>query len=106
MPATCSGTASNHAHFQIAAFDTIRAQLADAGIDNLTDTGTTFGPGDYTGAHQWTLSLGAAGSATATANLFMQMEVAVNRCPADTNRSGGVDVDDLINVILGWGACP
>jgi hypothetical protein len=27
-------------------------------------------------------------------------------CPADTNGSGAVDVDDLIAVILGWGACP
>ncbi len=27
-------------------------------------------------------------------------------CPADINGSGSVDVDDLIAVILGWGACP
>jgi uncharacterized membrane protein len=26
-------------------------------------------------------------------------------CPADTDGSGGVDVDDLVTVILGWGAC-
>jgi hypothetical protein len=26
-------------------------------------------------------------------------------CPADINASGSVDVDDLIAVILGWGAC-
>lgn len=27
-------------------------------------------------------------------------------CPADTNNSGAVDVDDLISVILSWGDCP
>ena len=27
-------------------------------------------------------------------------------CPADTNGSGAVDVDDLIAVILAWGPCP
>ena len=27
-------------------------------------------------------------------------------CPADTNGNGAVDVDDLIAIILGWGACP
>ncbi len=27
-------------------------------------------------------------------------------CPADTNASGSVNVDDLIAVILGWGPCP
>jgi hypothetical protein len=27
-------------------------------------------------------------------------------CPADTDGSGAVDVDDLIAVILGWGDCP
>jgi hypothetical protein len=26
-------------------------------------------------------------------------------CPGDTNNSGAVDVDDLVAVILGWGAC-
>jgi hypothetical protein len=26
-------------------------------------------------------------------------------CPADTNNSGAVDVDDLVAVILGWGPC-
>ncbi len=27
-------------------------------------------------------------------------------CPADTNNSGAVDVDDLIAVVLAWGPCP
>jgi hypothetical protein len=27
-------------------------------------------------------------------------------CPADTNRDGQVNVDDLVAVILGWGPCP
>jgi hypothetical protein len=26
--------------------------------------------------------------------------------PGDTNGDGSVDVDDLINIVLGWGACP
>jgi hypothetical protein len=30
----------------------------------------------------------------------------VDNCPADADGSGAVDVDDLITVILGWGACP
>jgi hypothetical protein len=44
----------------------------------------------------------ACGSVTsAAATLTVQTP-----CPADVNGSGAVDVDDLIDVILGWGACP
>jgi hypothetical protein len=31
---------------------------------------------------------------------------AVDTCPADANGDGSIDVDDLIAVILAWGACP
>jgi hypothetical protein len=34
------------------------------------------------------------------------VEVEVDKCPADINADGEVDVDDLIAVILGWGPCP
>ena len=27
-------------------------------------------------------------------------------CPADVNGDGDVDIDDLLAVIIGWGACP
>jgi hypothetical protein len=31
---------------------------------------------------------------------------AINTCTADTNGDGAVDADDLVAVILSWGACP
>jgi hypothetical protein len=36
---------------------------------------------------------------------FLSIELGGATCLGDTNNSGAVDVDDLVAVILGWGAC-
>jgi hypothetical protein len=36
----------------------------------------------------------------------LSFTVTLPSCPADTDNSGAVDVDDLVAVILGWGECP
>lgn len=43
--------------WQIGAFATVRALLTDADVDNLNNSGSPFGPGDFTGAFQrtWTI---------------------------------------------------
>ncbi len=43
--------------YQVTSFATVRGLLANAVIDDLNNTGLPFGPGDYTGAVQWTFSL-------------------------------------------------
>ncbi len=38
--------------------------------------------------------------------LFINYSLPTNFCPADINRSGAVDVADLLTVISNWGPCP
>jgi hypothetical protein len=77
-------------------------------------TGTTWTPLNA-GMNSWVHALSvvngnlyAGGIFTAAGSrLANRVALAVGEdCPADTNNSGAVDVDDLITVILGWGVCP
>lgn len=93
--------------YQIAAYPTILNQLTNASAQDLTNTSPTFGPGDYSSAHQWKVTLGA--NSFAFFSIFM--DVTVTPCPADINGPGNlpngqVDVDDLLRVINSWGFCP
>jgi hypothetical protein len=55
--------------FQVSVFSNIRDFLLDSSINNLNNTGLPFGPGDYTGAFQWNLTIPAGQSATVTSAL-------------------------------------
>lgn len=50
-------SASNASAFQVAAFAAIRDLLLNANVDNLDNSGLPFGPGDFTGAYQWNLTI-------------------------------------------------
>ncbi len=54
-----SGTALTA--WEIGPFPAVRTKLANTTIDNLANTVSPFGPGDYTGAFQWTFPLNPAG---------------------------------------------
>ncbi len=41
--------------YQVTAFPLLRNELNDGGVDNLDNSGLPFGPGDFTGAYQWTM---------------------------------------------------
>ncbi|HWB19255.1 MAG TPA: hypothetical protein VG711_03060, partial [Phycisphaerales bacterium] len=100
----CSST--NHSNYQIATYPSIRNGLTDAVSTNLDNTGSPFGPGDYTGANQWGVALAAAGSAQDSLECSVVLDLTQTTCPGDTNGNGVVNIDDLTNVILQWGACP
>ncbi len=42
--------------------------LVDTSVTNLNNSGLPFGPGDYTGAWQWDLVIGAGESATVSSS--------------------------------------
>lgn len=44
--------------WEITSFATTRGKLANATIDNLSNSGSPFGPGDFTGAFQWSMQMG------------------------------------------------
>ncbi len=50
-------------------FANIRGLLTDNSITNLNNTGLPFGPGDFTGAFQWTVTLAPGEAFTATASM-------------------------------------
>jgi hypothetical protein len=56
-------------HYQVSGYSDIRDSLLDANLNNLTDTGLPFGPNDYTGAFEWSLSIPAGQSATVTSTI-------------------------------------
>ncbi|MBU6413790.1 MAG: hypothetical protein KGS45_09965 [Planctomycetes bacterium] len=55
--------------YQVASFSGIRNILNDPNADDLNNTGLPFGPGDWTGAFQWSFSLGSLSAATASATI-------------------------------------
>lgn len=55
--------------FGVDSFANLRGEFADNGVDNLNSNGLPFGPGDFTGAFQWSFMLDAGGAATASATL-------------------------------------
>jgi hypothetical protein len=55
--------------FAVGGFSSIRDILSNGSVDNLSNTGLPFGPGDFTGAFQWNFDLSTGGAATASATL-------------------------------------
>lgn len=55
--------------FQVSPFSDIRDFLLDTAVNNLNNSGLPFGPGDYTGAFQWNLTIPAGQSTTVTSAL-------------------------------------
>jgi hypothetical protein len=55
--------------YQVTTFATLRGLLTNTTVDNLNNTGLPFGPGDFTGGFQWTLTLGAGESTTVMASM-------------------------------------
>ncbi|MEW5884561.1 MAG: PEP-CTERM sorting domain-containing protein [Armatimonadota bacterium] len=43
--------------WEIAAFAGLRTRLSNTTVDNLSNSGSPFGPGDFTGAFQWSMQM-------------------------------------------------
>jgi hypothetical protein len=72
----CYHLACAPAAYQTGAFSTIRNRLIDAVVDNLTNSGAPFGPGDWSNAHQWlNVSIPAGQSATFASALGCEQKV-------------------------------
>ena len=59
-------------HHQVAAYSGLQALLNDNDVDNLINTGTPFGAGDFTAAYQFSYVIPAHGTAQA------EIEISVN----------------------------
>jgi hypothetical protein len=55
--------------YQVTTYSGIRDFLLDSAVNNLDNTGLPFGPGDYTGAFQWNLTIPGGSSVTVTSAL-------------------------------------
>ncbi|NUL83086.1 MAG: pre-peptidase C-terminal domain-containing protein [Armatimonadetes bacterium] len=84
--------------WQIGAYPTIRGNLTNTTVENLTNSGSPFGPGDFTGAFQntWTLDPGASAMVGFVLALNMGL-------PGDANLDGCVDDTDLALVLALFG---
>ncbi len=102
----CIGSAWGHAGYQIAPYPTLLNSLTDSSPTTLFDVGAPFGPGDYTGAQQWDVTLGPAGALNDTFNGSVSLHV-LSRCKADFNESGTLTVQDIFDFLAAWFAgCP
>lgn len=92
------------AAYQVAAFATVRSNLTDADIDDFASTGLPFGPGDWTGAFQWNLTIPAGGSVTVrSAFSINQVAVADPACLGDLDGDGDRDLSDLTRFLAAFG---
>lgn len=104
---TLQAQAATHAHVHL---QTIGNQL----LFSRTVDGGSLGvhqravlpPGRYivTFDSQSDTASSGSGSLTTTGNFDLRFTLCFN--PADVNVDGGVDIDDLFDVINGWGPCP
>jgi len=49
-------------NYRVTPWNTLLDDLTDGAITDLDDSGLPFGPGDYTGAFQWSTTIGVGGS--------------------------------------------
>ncbi len=67
---------------QVGAFATVRTLLTNTTVDNLAGWSGNFGPGDYTGAYQWSITVGPA------TNLQVHCQLATMSCRPDVRTYG------------------
>jgi len=90
--------------WQIGAFPSVRNLLTDTDIDDLNNSGSPFGPGDFTGAFQWRFTL-QGGESRSTA-LALTLNVEPPSCQqhnGDVDDNGCVDDADLLAVLFAFG---
>jgi hypothetical protein len=90
--------------WQIGAFPSVRNLLTDTDIDNLNNSGSPFGPGDFTGAFQWQFTL-RDGESRSTA-IALTINVEPSSCQqhnGDVDDNGCVDDADLLAVLFAFG---
>jgi hypothetical protein len=104
-------SATNHIRYQIGAFPTVRDLLTNATAEFLANTDPTFGPGDFTGGHQWGTTLAPAGGPQDSLTGSVTILIRTNNCEADANGDGAVNSNDISAFLAKWldaigGGCP
>jgi uncharacterized Zn-binding protein involved in type VI secretion len=97
-------TAETPFAWQISAFSDVRDLLTDTDIDDLNNSGSPFGPGDFTGAFQWQYTLNAG--ASRSLQLLLTLNVEPPTCQqhnGDVDNNGCVDDADLLAVLFAFG---
>jgi hypothetical protein len=61
--------------FQVMPFAQLGTLLTNAAVNNLNNTGLPFPSGDWTGAYQWDLQIGAGQSMTVVENISVNMQI-------------------------------
>ncbi len=94
-------------HYEAANYAGLRTRLQDTMLTDLPDLGLPFGPGDYTGAYQWELSIPAGETETVyVVCTYNEEAVAPTGGPVgpefirgDCTNDGGVSIPDVIRLL-------
>ena len=103
VQASYVGSSANFLGFNMFAFPALRDILTDNAANQLTNSPLTFGPGDYTGAMEWSNNLQANGGQM---QVTVTLDILVAKCPADLNSDAAVGPADLAQLLATWGICP
>jgi len=87
-------------HYQVSSFPTVRGLLTDADIDDLNNSGLPFGPGDWTAAYEYLLSMPAQGDTRTATSIFSINTPARVGLPGDVNCDGSVNNFDIDAFVL------
>ena len=93
--------AGGNDNFQVLAFPGLDPVLSDASVDDLDDSGLPFGPGDYTGAFQWSGLMLAADQ-----GVTLQRSIAINEAapvPNPPEFTGGPIESTPVPAMGMWG---
>jgi uncharacterized Zn-binding protein involved in type VI secretion len=90
--------------WQIGAYPGVRDLLTDTDIDDLNNSGSPFGPGDFTGAFQWEFTLQDGESRSTAIALTINVEPpSCQQHNGDVDDNGCVDDADLLAVLFAFG---
>jgi len=90
--------------WQIGAYPDVRDLLTDTDIDDLNNSGSPFGPGDFTGAFQWRFTLLDGESRSMALALTLNVEPpSCQQHNGDVDNNGCVDDADLLLVLFAFG---
>lgn len=104
-------SATSHIAYEVDTYPNLLAALANGAVDNLSNGGAPFGPGDYSGANQWSVILAPAGQPQDTLLGSVTLEIRTNTCEADYDGNNQVNSSDISAFLSSWlgainGGCP
>jgi len=94
--------AENADAYQVAVWAVLRGRLTNTMVNNMDNTGTPFGPDDWTGGYQFNRVVPAGQTETVRVVFGIGPTIPAAGCIGDFNNSGTVTVQDIFDFLLAY----